>query len=67
MLKKLLAIMLVFALAGSFGLFVGGCGDKDDSPKSLDDYRQQAEKEIDDANVEAELENIQKEIEAETE
>ena len=62
MLRKLLAILLVFALVG---LFVGGCGDKDDSPKSIDEYRQDAEKAIDESNAEAELAKIQKEVEAE--
>ena len=67
MLRKLTAILLILALVGIFSLSVGGCGDKDDSPKTIDEYRQDAEKAIDESNAEAELEKIQKEIEADTE
>ena len=67
MLRKLTAILLVFALVGIFCLSVGGCGDKDDSPKTIDEYRQDAEKAIDESNVEAELDKAIKEIEADTE
>lgn len=63
MLRKLLAILLVFALVG---LFVGGCKDKDE-PKSMAEYRKEAEKAIDESNAEAELNKLQKEIDADVE
>ena len=39
MLRKLTAILLVLALVG---MFVGGCKDKDETPGTMEDYRQQA-------------------------
>ena len=64
MLRKLMAILLVFALVG---MFVGGCKDKDETPATPEEYREQAEKTITPDNAEAELEKIQKDIEAELE
>ena len=64
MLRKLLVILLVFALVG---LFVGGCKDKGEEPGTMDQYRKEAEKAIDESNVESELNKITKEIEADTE
>ena len=64
MLRKALAILLVFALVG---LFVGGCKDKDEEPKTMEQYQEEAEKAIDESNVESELDKLQKEIEADTE
>ena len=64
MLRKLMAILLVFALVG---LFVGGCKDKGDEPKTMEQYKEQAEKDINAENAESELDKLQKEIEADTE
>ena len=64
MLRKLMAILLVFALVG---MFVGGCKDKDDSPNTMDAYRKQAADDIDESNAEAELDRIEKDIDAEIE
>ena len=63
MLRKLLAILLVFAMVG---LLVGGCKDKDEEEKvgTMEEYRQQAEKTITEENAEKELERLQKEIDA---
>ena len=64
MLKRLLAILLVFALVG---MFVGGCKDKGDEPATMDEYRQQAEDTINEQNAESELDKLQKEIDADIE
>ena len=64
MLRKLTAMLLVLALVGIFSLSVGGCGDKDDSPATMDDYRKEAEKTITTDNAEVELDKAIKEIDA---
>ncbi|NIA07518.1 MAG: hypothetical protein GWP14_07780 [Actinobacteria bacterium] len=60
MLRKLMAILLVFAMVG---LFFGGCKNSDE-PKTMDAYRKDTEKTINEQNAEAELQKIKKEIDA---
>lgn len=67
MLRKLTAMLLVLALVGIFCLSVGGCGDKDDSPKTIKQYQDEAEKAINLDNAEAELDKAIKEIDADIE
>ena len=64
MLRKLLALLLVFAIAG---LFIGGCKGKGEEPAPMEQYRKQAEKDINAKNAESELQKLQKEIDADTE
>ena len=64
MLRKILAILLVCVLAG---WAFTGCKDKDEEPKTMEAYRQEAEKTITKENAEKELEKLQQEIEAEAE
>ena len=64
MLRKILAILLVFVVAG---WAFTGCKDKDEEPKTMKEYRQEAAKTITKENAEKELEKIQQEIEAEAE
>ena len=66
MLRRLMAILLVFALVG---LFVGGCKDKSakDEVGTTDQYREQAKDTITEKNAEAELDKLEEEIDADTE
>ena len=64
MLRKLLAILLVFVVAG---WAFTGCKDKDEEPKTMKEYRQEAAETINKENVEEELEKEIKAIEAEAE
>ena len=62
MLRKILAILLVFVVSG---WAFTGCKDKDEEPKTMKEYRQEAEKTITKENAEKELEKEIKAIEAE--
>lgn len=62
MLRKIFAILLVFVVVG---WAFTGCKDKEEEPKTMDAYRQEAKQSITDANAEEELEKEIKAIEAE--
>ena len=65
MLRKLLAILLVLAVSG---WAFTGCKDKEEEkPKTIAQYRQEAEETITEENAEEELEKEIKAIEAEIE
>ena len=64
MLRKILAILLVFIVAG---WAFSGCKDKEEEPKTMEQYRKEAQDSISKENAEKELERIQQEIEAEAE
>ena len=62
MLRKILAILLVFVVSG---WAFTGCKDKEEEPKTREEYRQEAEKTITKENAEKELDKIEKEVDAE--
>ena len=64
MLRKVLVILLGCVIAG---WSLTGCKDKEEEPKTMEEYKQEAEKYINKENAEQELEKLPQEIEAETE